>query len=177
MIILGIVGVGLSGAVLYGLQGYILARDADQLSQKAQLTLARLNRELTDITAVSFADADRIDFTLPRSAAPATIPACATDEGCQYSIKITGTQITMEGVNPVIAAQPLIDGVTAANGGKVFLSYFKADGAAWSLADGFNNLARMQVQISLDLAGAQPLAYQGTINPRANGLLNAPQLE
>ncbi len=185
LIILGIMAVVLSSAIIYGVQSFVFARDADQVSQKAQLAMARINREITDITAVTFASADRIDYTLTQK----TVPSCtvALPAGCQYSIKRdnTSNQITLEGTNPVVAAQVLINGLTANNGGNPFLSYFRSTGtAAWSTADGFGNsngnanyLGTIQVWISLDiLSSGNHLDYKGTINPRANGVPNAPQL-
>lgn len=183
LILLSIVAIVLSNSIIYGVQSYVFARDADQLSQKAQLAMARINKELTDITAVSFVSADQIDYTLTKN----TVPSCtvALPAGCQYSMKRTGTQITLEGTTPLVAVQVLIDGLTANNGGNSFLSYFRSDGTtAWATADGFSNingnanyLATIQVWISLDiLSGSNHLDYRGTINPRANGILNAPQL-
>jgi prepilin-type N-terminal cleavage/methylation domain-containing protein len=185
LVLLGIMAIALSNVITYGVQSYIFARNADQLSQKAQLALARLNRELTDITAVSFASADQIDYTSPKN-----LPSCTVDAGCQYSIKRTGTQITLERTTaPVVVAQVLIDGLTANNGGNNFLSYFRSTGTtAWTTADGFKNikadgsinanyLGTIKVQISLDFpSGGKPPDYLGTINPRANGVFTAPQL-
>ncbi len=177
LVILGIVAVFLTNAIVYGVQSYVFARNANHLSQKAQLAMARINRELTDMSAVTTASAVQIDYTLTKS----TAPSCTVSTGCQYSIKITGTQITLEGTNPVVAAQVLIDGVTINNGGNNFLSFFRSDGSAWTTADGFSNansnanyLATIKVQISLDFTGVNPLYYQGTINPRANGVFTVP---
>ena len=181
LVILSIMAVVLTNAIVYGVQSYIFARNANHLSQKAQLAMARINRELTDMTAVTTASADQIDYTLTKS----TAPSCTVSTGCQYSLKRTGTQITLEGTNPVVAAQVLIDGVTADYDGttKKFLSYFQSDGTtAWTTAYKFSNansnanyLATIQVRISLDFpSGGKPPDYLGTINPRANGVLTAP---
>jgi prepilin-type N-terminal cleavage/methylation domain-containing protein len=172
LIILSLVAIVLSNAIVYGIQAYIFARNADQLSQKAQLALARISSELTDITAVSFASADRIDYTLAQS----TAPSCASPAGCQYSMKRTGNQITLERITtPAITAQVLIDGLAANNGGNNLLGYFQSGGGTWIATNAFNTLATIRVQISLDFTGGNPLYYQGTINPRANGILIAPR--
>ncbi len=174
LIILGIVAVVMSNTIVQGVQGYIFARNADQSSQKAQMAMARINKELIDATAVSVADANQIDYTLTRN----KIPSCPVElpGGCQYSIKLTGASITLEGTNPVIGPQVLIDGVTAGNGGNNFLSYFQSDGTNWTIANGFKDLATIRVRISLDAVGnGNSLNFQGTINPRGNTILNAPQ--
>ena len=188
LVIMGIMAVGLNSAITYGVQHFVFARNADQLSQKAQLAMARLSRELIDIKAVDSASADQVDFRLPKSKAPTTVPPCNLDE-CNYRIKRNGTQITLEGTSPVVTAQVLIDGLNATNNSKDFLSYFQSNGtAAWTTANGFgyikadgsinaNYLATIKVQIALDFpSGGNPLEYQGTVNPRANGILNAPKL-
>ncbi len=183
LVIMGIMAVGLNSAITYGVQHFVFARNADQLSQKAQLAMARINRELTDMTAVSTDLPDQIDYTLMQK-----LPDCPT--GClyDYSMKKTGTEITLERkamtgrpTVPVVAPKVLIDGVTANYGVNSFLSYFKfnPDGTmtAWTTTDGFSTLATIKVQIYLDSpGGGNPLDYQGTINPRANGILTAPKL-
>lgn len=169
LIVLGIVAIVLGNLIVYGMQHYVLARDANELSQKAQLAMARLNRELIEMTAVSAASADQIDYTIPK-----TPPSCTLDTGCQYSIKRAGSRITMEGTNPVTTARVLIDGLTVDNAGSHFLSYVAADGTAWAAASGFNTLAQIRVQIFLSTAAGNSSNYRGTINPRANGGLVAP---
>jgi len=169
LIILGIVAVVMGNLIIYGVQHYLFARKADELSQKSQLALARLNRELIDMTAVTTAAPDQIDYTTPYH-----LPSCAVDAGCQYSIKRTGRQITLEGINPVVAPQILINGLTTGNGGRVFLRYMGTGGAAWVVTDGFGTLTQIQVQISMETVDGSALPFQATISPRANGGLNAP---
>lgn len=174
LVILSIVAIFSGNTILHGMQGYIFARNTDAVSQKAQLAMARIKLELTNASDVSLASADQIDFTLPRSA----LPSCTLDDGCQYSLKRTGAQITLEKTTaPAITPQVLIDGLTTNNGGLIFLSYFKADGASWATADGFSNLTRIKVQLSLDVVkGGIPFLCEGSINPRATALPNAPLL-
>ncbi len=179
LVILGILAIALSSAIMYGVQNLSSARDAAQISQKAQLALARINRELINISAVSSATATQIDYTLPQS----IVPSCTLSAGCQYSMKKTGTQITLEGTNPVVAAQILIDGLDAANGGNSFLTYFQADGTTpWTTANPINQLARINITIVINLIGSgqlhqnQLLTFPTTVNPRLNGVQNAPSL-
>lgn len=172
MILIGIVAVALSGVIIYGVKNYIFGRDTGQLSQRAQLAMARINKELIEATAVSFADANRIDYTLTQS----TLPSCTLPAGCVYSIRRTGTQITLEGTSPVVAAQVLINGLTANNNGNNFLTFSQTDGSAWTTpANTFAQLARIQVWITLDIPNtSNHLDFQTSINPRSNGLPNAP---
>jgi len=173
IVILGIVALVLSNAIVYGVQSYIFARNTDQLAQKAQLAMSRLKLELTEISAVSQATSNQIDFTL----LPSVIPSCAVMEGCQYRIARTGTQITLQRITaPAIAAQVLIDGLNLTNGGDNFLTYHRTGGGSWTTADGFNALARIEIKIALDMAGVgSPLKYTGSINPRSSSIPSVPQ--
>jgi prepilin-type N-terminal cleavage/methylation domain-containing protein len=178
LVILGIMAVGLSNFVIYGVQSFIFARDADQLSQRAQLALARIKQELVDITPdpnnpavnpISLASQNEIDYR--------------SSSGDTYILLINGNQITLNKNNT--GAQILISGLTANNGGNKFLSYFRSDGTtAWTTADGFSNsnnnanyLASIKVWITLDILNAtKDLDFQTSINPRSNDLPNAPSL-
>lgn len=175
LIIMGVIAIVFSRTIIYSVQNYIFSRNTEQISQKAQLAMARLNIELRDVMAISTATADRIDYTLDRSA----VPSCTVAAGCQFSIKRNGNTITLEGTNPVVAAQILIDGLNDNNSGNNFLSYYLSDGTtAWTTANGIDALAKIQVKISLKAdssLGATPLNYEGSINPRANLIFNAPQ--
>jgi prepilin-type N-terminal cleavage/methylation domain-containing protein len=162
LVILGIVAAGLSSAIIYGAQHFIFAREANQLSQKAQLALARMKRELVDVRSITTANATTIQYTL------------AT--GGEYAIQLSGTAINMQGINPVIAAQPLINGLAANNGGQTFLTYRKADGSAWTTADSINDLAQVQAVIVLAMPGQPNLTFQTTINPRRTAVPNVPRL-
>lgn len=176
LLLMGIVAVVLCNVIVYSMHAYIFARNADQLSQKAQLALARMKIELTDISEVSTATTTQITYTVPKSAAP---PSCATATGCQYTILLSDTQITLEDVtNSAGTKRVLIDGLTANNNGNTFLTYYQTDGTTpWTTTDGFPTLGKVQIILFLDNetgSGVTPVKYEGSINPRANSLLNAP---
>ncbi|HPD56513.1 MAG TPA: prepilin-type N-terminal cleavage/methylation domain-containing protein [Smithellaceae bacterium] len=162
LVLLGIVAAGLSGAIIYGAQHFIFAREANQLSQKAQLAMARMKRELVDVKSIATANANTIQYTL------------AT--GGEYAIQLSGAAINMQGINPVIAAQPLINGLAEANGGQTFLTYRKADNSAWTTADSINDLAQIQAVIVLAMPGQPNLTFQTTINPRRTAIPSVPRL-
>jgi len=176
LVITGIVVLALVGIISYVMQGYTFARNADQLSQKAQLAMARIKIELTDITAVSTATATQITYTVPKSSAP---PSCTTETGCEYTLLLSGTQITLQDVTNSGTAQVLINGLTAGNGGDSFLSYYQSDGTtAWTTSNELSALTKIRVIIFLDNEtgrGVTSLKYEGSINPRANTILNAPR--
>jgi prepilin-type N-terminal cleavage/methylation domain-containing protein len=160
MILVGIVAVALSGVIIYGVKNYIFGRDAGQLSQRAQLALARIDKELIEATAVTVANNNQITYT--------------SSSGNIYILLLNGTQITLN--QNGTGAQILISGVTANNGGNNFLTFTQTDGSAWTTpAFTFAQLTRIQVWITLDILNAgNHLDFQTSINPRSNGLPNAP---
>ena len=52
-------------ATVRGAEGYIFARENAKLAQKAQLALARMTRELTEIAQVNNSAANSIEFSTP----------------------------------------------------------------------------------------------------------------
>jgi prepilin-type N-terminal cleavage/methylation domain-containing protein len=174
MILIGIVAVALSGVIIYGVKSYIFSRDAGQLSQRAQLAMARINKELIEATAVTTATSNQIDYT---------------SSSITYSLQRdnTNNQITLN--QNGTGARVLIAGLTANNNGNPFLSYFRSDGITpWTTADRFsyinadgssntNYLATIKVWITLNIPNtSNHLDFQTSINPRNNGLPDAPSL-
>lgn len=176
LLIMGIVALVLSNVIVFSMQAYIFARNADQSSQKAQLAMARIKVELTDITAIATATTTQVTYTVPKSAAP---PSCAAAAGCQYKILLSNNQVTLQDVTNTGTARVLIDGLTANNNGNTFLTYYQSDGTtAWTTSNNFSTLGRIQVIIALDNetgSGVTSLKYEGSINPRTQALLNAPR--
>ena len=170
LIILGIMAIALSSAIMYGVQNLISARDAAQISQKAQLALARINRELVDLNSVNAASTNNnsIQYTL--------------STGGEFRIRFLNSQILLAGINPAVAEQVLLGGLDATNGGNNFLTYTNFSGSAWTTADPINQLARLNIIIVINLAGTgqlhqnQLLSFTTTVNPRRNGVQNAPSL-
>jgi prepilin-type N-terminal cleavage/methylation domain-containing protein len=158
LVILAIVAVGLSGAIIYSAQNFIFAREANQLSQKAQLALARIKRELVDVKSISSAGSNGIQYTL------------AT--GGTYSIQYSGNVITMAGINPAVPVQPLVGGVAIGN----IFSYFTTSGAEWTTANPINDLAQIKVVIVLTYQSTNQLTFNTTINPRRTAIPNVPRL-
>jgi prepilin-type N-terminal cleavage/methylation domain-containing protein len=170
LIILGIMAIALSSAIMYGVQNLIFARDAAQISQKAQLALARINRELVDLTSVNAVgtNSNSIQYTL--------------STGGEFRIRFNNSQILLAGINPVVTEQVLLGGIDAANGGNIFLTYTNFSGTVWTAANPINQLARINIIIVINLAGTgqlhqnQLLNFTTTVNPRRNGIQNAPSL-
>lgn len=173
LVIMGILAVGLVVGLVEGVQSYIFASNATQLSQKAQVALARINKELIDVTAISNISASNVDYTRPYSP-----PSCQQTAGCQYRIQMQNNQILLQGINPVISPQILVNNVAAYSGGNNFLTFNDFSGASWSLETGntVNNLAKINVLLVLTNGSNQSLTFNTSINPRQGSSLNAPKL-
>lgn len=177
LVIMGILAVGLSIGLVQGVQNYIFASEATHLSQKAQVALARIDKELIDVTAISAFTASSVDYTRPYSP-----PSCnPTDKSpCQYRLQIVNNQILLEGISPAFTPQVLIDNVAAYSGGNVFLSFKNFSGADWILETGtgntVNNLAQINVTLILTYGSNKTLTFNTSINPRQGSNLNAPRL-
>jgi len=155
MVIIGIVAVGLSAMIVYVAQNFLFAREADELSQKAQLAMARIKKELEDVKSISTAEENTVIYTL------------AT--GGPYQIELSGQAIN-------IAGQPLIEGLASDNGGHTFLAYKQADGNSWTTSNSINDLAQIQIVFVLDFQGGTNLKFETTINPRRTTVLSVPRL-
>ncbi|HQG81600.1 MAG TPA: type II secretion system protein [Smithellaceae bacterium] len=114
LVILSIVAVGFSDTIFYGVRNYFFSREADQLAQKAQLALARINKELVDAKSISDADMSSVQYKQAK--------------GDEYRIELSENAVNMRGINPQMDARPLIDGLAENNGGKNFLTYYKTGG-------------------------------------------------
>lgn len=154
MVILGIMAATLSLVIMEGVGNFIFARDANQLSQKAQLALARINKELIDATVITpDATGKKIDYT-------------AASDKTSYTIEIKNTQIQLNG-------NALLDNVNTDN---TLFSYFKSDGSTWTTADAFSKLVQIKVNLTLNYGSGQALVFKTTINPRNNTTRNTPKL-
>jgi len=173
LVIMGILSVGLSLGLIKSVEQYILASEANQLSQKAQVALARLKKELTEASTVTNKDATQIYYT--RLYSP---PSCQRALGCDYRIQNSGNQILLEGINPVVASQVLINNVATYTGSDVFLSFKDFSNADWNIETGntVNNLAKINVLLLLNYGSGQTLRFNATINPRRGSKLNTPAL-
>jgi len=173
LVIMGVLAVGLSIGLIKSVEQYIFASEATQLSQKAQLAMARIKKELTDATAVSSISGNRIVYTRPYSP-----PSCQQATGCQYSIQQLNDQIFLGGTGVADRQRVLINNVAAYAGGNVFLTFKDFNDADWIVETGntLNNLAKIEVLIILTYGANQTLTFNTTINPRQSTRLNAPKL-
>lgn len=155
LVLIGIVAVMVAMGFVTGIQGYIFARDMSPISQKANLAMSRLSRELLEISTVTSANGTSVSFS----------------DGYGYSraIALVGTQIKINDTAIMPDANNgyiLIDNVNSFT-----LTYYNGT-SAWSCCN-----ANLLSSIKIDVVVNQiygTLTFSTAINPRNTGNYNAP---
>jgi prepilin-type N-terminal cleavage/methylation domain-containing protein len=162
LFLMGIVALIAGLGIVQGVKAYALTRMSSETIQRAEYALNRMKLEFMNMDKISAADANSITFT-----SNTTERFAITDT--PLIINHTGTQINLS-VNG--SANPLLTGLSAS---APFLSYLKSGGTAWALADKFNTLHTIIIQIIIPRPdGRGNLTFTTAVNPRNNGLANIP---
>ena len=158
----GILAVALMTIVVTALNGFSLSRDAAAISQKANMSLARIRIELLNATEISTADTDYVEYV--------------SNDGATYKINrdSVNNRITLERTsNPPLAAQTLVDNIAADYGTDDFLGYTLSTGAPWTS----NEIADLYaVVVKLKFTNYNK-TLETTINPRLNTLRDSPRFK
>jgi prepilin-type N-terminal cleavage/methylation domain-containing protein len=176
LVIMGILAVGLSMGLIKGVEQYLFASEATEISQKAQLAMARIKKELVGIISVDSISGNQIRYTRPYSP-----PSCQNSNGCTFIIQKSGSSILLTNLQPDGGAdsQVLIDNVLDPYaGGDVFLVFKDFNDATWTVESGntVNDLAKIEVLLVLTYGSGSTIRLNSTINPRQSDKLNAPNL-
>ena len=157
--IAGILAVALTTIVVTALNGFSLSKDAADVTQKANLALTRIRVELLNATDITLAEANRITYT--------------RDDGT-YEIRKTGNTVTLEKTSgtSTIPAKTLVDNILTDYGTDSFLTYEKDDASTWTPGD-ISTLYAITVILKFT---NYPDTLETMINPRMNGVRNAPLL-
>lgn len=160
LVIAGILAVALSTIVVTAMDGYVLSRDAVDVSQKAQLTLARMHNELLLATAISTAMGDKIAFSNPDG---------------DYELERTGSVITLRRTSaPAVAPKTLVDSILVNYGADQLFVYQKVPGnGAWSAGEDIALLYAIDITLKFENTAT---IFQSSLNPRANRLRVAPRM-
>ena len=162
LVLAGILAISLTTIIITAIDGFFVSKDAAEVSQKAQLTLARIRTELLNITDISTANVDTIIF--------------GNTYGT-YKIELSSSGlITIEktGTGP-IGEKPLTNRIETAfyGGGNKLFSYEKAGSSPWTVSDDISEL--FTITITLKFSDNNTV-FKTTINLRMNSLRNAPKL-
>jgi len=176
LVIMGILAVGLSMGLIKGVEQYLFAGEATEISQKAQVAMARIKKELVGIISVDSISGNQIRYTRPYSP-----PSCQNSNGCTFIIQKSGSSILLTNLQPDGGAdsQVLIDNVLDPYaGGDVFLVFKDFNDATWTVESGntVNDLAKIEVLLVLTYGSGSTIRLNSTINPRQSDKLNAPNL-
>jgi hypothetical protein len=152
---MGIVALALATTMVTAVEGYLFSRDSADISQKAQLALARISKELLQATAIATATGTNVAYTNPAGS---------------FQIVKNNDVITLEKTDaPVYAPQKLIDNVATDYGSDSFLVFKKLDGSTWTSADNINTLHTVTIVLKMtSISGRRLPDFQTTINPREN---------
>lgn len=158
LVIAGILAVALSTVVVTAMNGYVFSRDAVDISQKAQLALARMHNELLLATAISTATANRIVFSNPDG---------------DYELERTGGVITLRRTSaPAVAPKTLVNGILVNYGADQLFAYQKVPGdGAWSGGEDIALLHTIDITLKFD---NNSTIFQTSLSPRGNRLRVAP---
>lgn len=151
LIIIGIITAFAGMAIVTGVKGYVFARDNASVSQKAQLAMSRVSRELMELTNITTANASRITYERL--------------EG-NYTIYTEDNKIKIASGGSPSGGDELVDYVSS-----FALTYNPDAGgnSTWSVGNDIQLL--YAVKISFDLTrsdGSGDVAFSTTVNPRNN---------
>lgn len=157
LVLVGIVAAIAAMGFVTGIQGYLFAREMAPTSQKANLTMSRLTRELLEISTVTSATANSIRFSnIYGDRAIALI-------GSQIKINDSATLPTA-GTGDI-----LIDNVNS------FTLTYLNGANAWSCCDA-KSLSSIKIDLIVNRtdSGGGTITFSTVINPRNTGNYNAP---
>lgn len=163
LLIMGIVALVAGMGLMQGVKAYAMTRISSETIQRTEYAYNRIKLEFMNMDQVTSADANTITFTSDK-----TDRNLST--GTVLIISHTGTQINFSVGGSV---NPLLTGLSASS---PFLSYRNTTGGAWTVAQGFNKLSFITIQLIIPMPdGGGNLTFTTAVNPRNNGQANGPE--
>lgn len=164
LVLVGFLGLVIGLGIVTGMKGYLLAKDNAEITQQAQLALARISRELMEIKTISVT-----------VGAPSTAIIYENTTG-DHALAKVGSAIKIRNDKILPDSQmgdPLVENVTQWQ-----LSCEKGDGSTWTTADDMSDLFVITINLTLRLPDSptRTVSFSTEINPRNNGTYNAPHL-
>jgi|GEM_PF-1816975 prepilin-type N-terminal cleavage/methylation domain-containing protein len=140
LVIVGVLATALTLGLVRGVEYYLFASEATQLSQKAQVALARIKKELIETPSITKTEPQEIVFT--------------SIDGASYTIKNAGDVIRLGRGNNL---QVLIDRVDSSTP----LFVYTLD-----TINGVHTLTSVKVTIVLNYGRNENLKFETTVNRR-----------
>lgn len=163
LILVGIMAAVAGLGIVTAVKGYVFAKDNTVIAGKAQVAMARMTRELTELRKITNVTANSVVFDTVKSIDQANSVAVAIGQNATEIRIATGSA----GTTPVIsdtAGAVLVDQVRN-------LSFaYKKDTDDWHIGDDIRSLSHIVVSMTLSGAGGgSDFAFSTVINPRNNG--------
>ncbi len=142
-------------AIVTGMKGYLFARDNASITQNAQLAMARMGRELIELTDVTSAEPSSITFS--------------RIDGNLQTIYLDSDDDTIKiflGANPPNGEGDIL--VNRVN--SLSLTYNPNEGAsAWDVGIKIQSLYAIKIKLELErYEGDNDIEFSTTVNPRNN---------
>lgn len=139
LVLVGIMATVAGMAIVQGVQGYVFARENATTTHKAQLAMARMSRELIELTNVTGATAIQIDYDR---------------DSANHTIVFAGSEVTLEG-------DVLVNDVSSLS-----LSYRDSNGNLCAGTDA--DLSTIQIDLVLSRPDTETgtISFTTTIHPR-----------
>ncbi|MGB5218027.1 MAG: type II secretion system protein [Smithella sp.] len=165
LVIVGVMAALGGMGIVQAVKGYITVKQNSETTQKFQMALTRINREIREMISTSTATGTTISMT--------GVNNCFSSTNCVRTIGLNNgaIKITSGGTN-LANGDILIDNVNSFN-----ISYYKEGNTQWTSADDQTLLAGVKVDMSINLPGGGTLGGIGggllpsNIAPRNNGNL------
>lgn len=152
LLIVGVVATVSGMAIVTGIKGYLFATDNVSISQKAQMALTRINRELMELVDVTSAEQSRISY---RKLDDTTNTLYFSDPDDTINI--------VSGENPS-GGDVLVDRV-----GLFRLAYFKGEDTWVAGTDDIRDLSTIGIELHIDrFEGDLSVTFMTRISPRNN---------
>jgi len=151
LIIIGIITAFAGMAIVTGVKGYVFARDNASISQKAQLAMFRMSRELMELTNVTTADASRVTYERLNGV---------------YTIYVEDNKIKIASGGSPSGGDELVDYVSS-----FALTYNPDAGgnSTWSVGNDIQLLYAVKITLALTRSdSSSDVAFSTVISPRNN---------
>ena len=155
LVLVSLLAVVAGMGLIKGLEGYLFVKDTTVVTQKAQIALERMRRELVEVSNITSVSG------------PPVVLAFSTPSGSRTITHNTGN------AEILLDNDTLVDNVNSFN-----VAYLQVSGAWVAGTDAIRDLTEITINLALDLPGGDPgdnpIRFTTSINPRNTGNANAP---
>lgn len=145
--------------IVMAAKGYVITKESAHMAQKAQLAMARINRELMEINAIAAVVVTQPDPYIIYDHIDGR-KAIAKDGSIIRMFFNLGAAVTLSDLS---VGDILIDDVT-----QFTLTYYKSNSSVWTIADDIKELSSVGVVVVMSRAdsGVGDKTFSTTVRPR-----------